>query len=288
MKDKVFISFSGGKTSAYMTKRLLQEHPDKEFTVLFANTGEEHEATLEFVEKCDKEFNFGVVWVEAKVNPERGKGTTHTVVDFESASRNGEPFESVIQKYGIPNKAYNHCTRELKLQPMLSYIRSFGWKNGQYSTAVGIRFDELDRMSKPSMEKGVIYPCVGWKITKQHVLDWWAMQPFNLEIPEHLGNCKWCWKKSERKLLTIMQSNPEFFNFPKRMESTYSMAGGERKDGEQREPRVFFRENKSTDDLIQLSTKPFKPYVDGHYPIIGDELDIGGGCGDGCEIGTDN
>ena len=55
MQDKTLvISFSGGRTSAYMTHLLLQQRDLwKDVIVLFANTGQEDERTLDFVNNCD-------------------------------------------------------------------------------------------------------------------------------------------------------------------------------------------------------------------------------------------
>lgn len=59
---KLLISFSGGETSAYMTYSLLEQFKDwYDIQVVFANTGEENEATLDFVNRCDKELGFNVV-----------------------------------------------------------------------------------------------------------------------------------------------------------------------------------------------------------------------------------
>ena len=76
-KDKVLvISFSGGRTSAYLTWRLLQEKDAwKDVVVIFANTGQEHQKTLDFVKNCDDHFGFNTVWIDASVNDERGVGT---------------------------------------------------------------------------------------------------------------------------------------------------------------------------------------------------------------------
>ena len=52
-----------------------------------------------------------VVWVESITNPEYRKGVTAKVVSFVTASRNGEPFEAMIKKHGIPNITQPHCTR---------------------------------------------------------------------------------------------------------------------------------------------------------------------------------
>lgn len=293
LRDRIFISFSGGKTSAYMTKMLLdhfrKNDPSKRVVVLFANTGQEHEETLKFVDRCDKEFGFGTVWLEAVVSPKYGEGIAHRVVNFETASRKGEPFEGVIAKYGIPNAASPSCTRDTKLAPMRSYLRSIRWKPSDYSTAVGIRIDEMDRVSLTKMQKeGYFYPCVDSGVTKEDIRNWWLTQRFNLNIPEHWGNCMWCWKKSNRKLLTIARNNPEFFAFPKLMEEKYPFAGPDRRVGPERPPRVFFRKGMSVKDILREAAEGnFVPFEDDKFIPFDDELDVGGACGDSCEIGAD-
>tara|TARA_R100001244_G_scaffold105520_1_gene78269 strand:- start:268 stop:1254 length:987 start_codon:yes stop_codon:yes gene_type:complete len=292
LKKKIAISFSGGKTSAYMTKMLMdrfRDDPEYEVVVTFANTGEEHEETLKFVDRCDKAFDLDVVWLEAEVIPEKGVGTTFRVVDFESASRDGRPFEDVIKKYGIPNKSYNHCTRETKLAPLQKFVNSTGWHKGDVSWAVGIRYDEMDRVSLTSMvTRNVFYPCVDAQVTNKDVIDFWAEQSFNLNIPSHLGNCKWCWKKSKRKLLTLFVDHPEFFDFPLRMEREYALVAGKRRDGgEEVRKRTFFRENKSGLDLLELSKLPFEPFSDHNYVEFDSDMDVGGSCGESCEVFSD-
>lgn len=292
LKDRISISFSGGKTSAYMTKMLLdyfrEFEPQREVIVTFANTGQEHEKTLEFVMNCDLAFNFGVIWLEAVVNPERGKGIRHKIVDFDSAAREGEPFEAYIAKHGIPNQMYNQCTSRLKTEVMDSFRKSIKWGK-DHSVAIGIRADEIDRVSLTAMQKhNAFYPCVDAGVTKADVRDWWADQHFNLDIPEHLGNCRFCWKKSKRKLLTIAREHPEFFDFPLRMELQYALAGGIRKDGEERKPRVFFRGNQSAQDILREAAEGnFEPFVDDKFIPFDSDLDVGGSCGESCEVFAD-
>jgi 3'-phosphoadenosine 5'-phosphosulfate sulfotransferase (PAPS reductase)/FAD synthetase len=56
---RLFISFSGGRTSAMMTQRLLETRSsDQQIVVLFANTGLENEETLRFVDQCDRKLGF--------------------------------------------------------------------------------------------------------------------------------------------------------------------------------------------------------------------------------------
>lgn len=249
----LFVSFSGGETSALMTYLLLTQWRDRwdEIIVVFANTGRENEATLRFVDQFARHFGIVVVWVEAVFHPEKGQGTTHRVVDFATASRNGEPFEAMIKKYGIPNQKYPHCTRELKLRPMYSYVKSLGWESKTFDVAVGIRADEPDRREAHHIAKRIIYPLLDWQpTTKPEVNQFWHAQPFRLELCGYQGNCIGCWKKSNRKLLTIMDDSPGAFDFFERMEKQYGLVGSEFAKGvAPGYRRTFYRGNRSVDDL---------------------------------------
>lgn len=279
--EKLVISFSGGRTSAYMARWIQLNMPDSEKTFIFANTGQEDERTLAFVNECDKRWGLGVVWIEADVSQERGKATRHKIVSFETASRKGEPFEDVIKKYGIPNQAYPHCTRELKLQPITSYVRENGLQDALM--CVGIRADEIDRMRHDARDAGIVYPLVSWHPkTKQQVVEWWRNQDFDLAVPERLGNCTWCWKKTVRKHLTNIAENASVYDFPARMESLYGLSG-HNVDGNK---RVFFRNHTSTKQLIDMASQPFSPFVESHeyqYGLFDEAMDTAAGCSESCE-----
>ena len=67
IKEPTCISFSGGRTSAYMLWRVLEAHGGKlpqEAVVCFANTGKEDEATLQFVQDCSTHWNVEIHWIE--------------------------------------------------------------------------------------------------------------------------------------------------------------------------------------------------------------------------------
>lgn len=269
---KIISSFSGGKTSAYMTIKLKEQYPD--LIVLFANTGQENQETLDFVHKCDIEYNLGVIWLEAVVCHGERKSTSFKIVDYKSASMKGEPFEDMILKFGIPNKSYPHCTRELKLRPIKSWLKEHQIKD--YKMAVGIRIDEEGRSAKDAIKENLFYPFIEQKIDKIDVNDFWEDQSFNLELEDYQGNCKWCWKKSTKKLLRIMQEKPEHFDFPERMETLYGLAGYN-EDGTK---RVFFRGHVSTHKL-----KEMRSYIDESVlaqMTIFDE-DVNSCCSESCE-----
>ena len=276
----LLISFSGGETSSYMTIANIEKWR-KEYeniAVVFANTGQENEQTLEFIERCDKENELGVVWVEAVVYHGERKGTSFKIVDFETACRSGVVFEDVIKKYGIPNHASPHCTRELKLRPITAYIKNMGW--GDYDTAIGIRIDEIDRIDKNALTKNFIYPLCDSKTTKADINDYWKSQRYRLVLLEHQGNCKWCWKKSLKKLLTIAKESPDFFYFPARMEREYShhVTSTSTVYNDLR----FFRGHRSALDILELSKQPFEQFTD----KFREETELSGSCSESCEAFT--
>lgn len=288
MKPRLSISFSGGRTSAVMTKLLLGKHASShEISVCFANTGQEHEATLDFVNQCDEKLGFGTVWLEAVVNPEKGKGVTHRVVNYKTASRDGRPFRDYIAKYGIPNMGSPQCTTRLKENVLDSYRKSCGWKPRTYDTAIGIRADEADRVSVRAAEQRFIYPLVELGYTKEQVIDEVRSWGFDLAIPEHYGNCVWCWKKSYRKLMTLAVEAPHVFDFPRQMETEFQYfkcnPAVTSPDGR----RLFFRKFKSVEDIFADASKPFERFTDKHHIPYNEDLDFGVGCGESCEIGSD-
>lgn len=309
MRERLFISFSGGETSAYMTVMLLLTiwffKLDVQVVILFANTGQENEETLEFVDWCDRELfaplGHRVVWIEAVMHPGERKSPTDHVVDFATAARDGEPFEAAISKYGIPNYKFKDCTRSLKLRPMEAYLRSIQWAAGTYTTAIGIRRDEMDRCSTQAKERRLIYPLAhAWPTTKPNINFFWREQPRRLRLKGYEGNCKWCWKKSFRKHYTILREAPEAYDFPARMEATYQFVGPEflKDPATRRDPlpegyhRVFFRGNKSVADLKREAAAlpdTFVPAPDDAdvYVEFDPDLDVNNGCEESCEVHAD-
>lgn len=296
MKKKLLIGFSGGETSAFMAQ-WLRAHKAEEYEMIFvfANTGQENEQTLEFVEKCDKYFELGVVWIEAIINPKMGQGTRMKVVHFKNASRNGEPFEAHISKYGIPNMENLACTRELKTNTMKAYARSIGWKRSDYEIAIGIRVDEIDRINSRHKEERLIYPLAspkwGIPMTKPKINFYWKQMPFRLELKGYEGNCMACHKKSLRKLLTIAQDTPEKFDWAIKMEKKYEqfIPPSHAHNKAIKLPVRFYRNYLSAKEIIEMSKQPFERAVDdskNYYTqteLFGHELDTPNGCSESCE-----
>lgn len=67
IEGPALISFSGGRTSAYMLHQILHAHDGElpsDVVVTFANTGKEREETLRFVYECGIRWNCNIHWLE--------------------------------------------------------------------------------------------------------------------------------------------------------------------------------------------------------------------------------
>lgn len=211
------ISFSGGRTSAYMLWRVLQSNgglPD-DSVVCFANTGKEEEATLRFVQRCSDEWGVQIVWLE--YIPHEETRQRFRVVNFETASRNGEPLEAVIRaKQYLPNPVTRFCTVEAKIRTMANYLLSIGMAEsqaeGERCSMVGIRADEERRAAKIADKWRIPLYLAG--VDVHEVGEFWSRQPFNLELQTYngrtlAGNCDLCFLKPANQVFTLIQEKPE-------------------------------------------------------------------------------
>lgn len=225
------ISFSGGRTSAYMLHRILDANQGlpEEAVVCFANTGKEEEATLEFVRDCSANWSVPIVWLEYLPDDPKFK-----VVDFETASRNGEPFEALIRKRQfLPNPVSRFCTVEMKVRTMHRYLKSVGFT--EWQSMLGIRADEPRRVAKignqdygKHEEKRA--PLAADGITAKDVGEFWKAQPFDLKLNNvngktmH-GNCDLCFLKGGAQIVSLIAEKPERAVWWAKMETLVQSSG---------------------------------------------------------------
>lgn len=284
MKTPLIVSCSFGKSSMFMANWLIENKSDiYDLHFLFANTGREMEETLIFGDKCQKHFGINLIWLEADINPKKGIGPRHKIVNFKTASRNGEPFESLIKKEGIPNIKRAMCTDRLKTQVMRSWMRENGFLKRGYCapTAIGMRADEPKRNNPDSpvaKRYNLVYPLSHWidgGIDKQDVNDFWEQMPFNLEIEDYQGNCITCFKKSDKKLLRIAKENPEYFSWNSKMEDNYSFINS---DGVN--PNFFFRGRRNARNICGIAHEIDEKMIIAITKTYGDE---NSGCSESCD-----
>jgi hypothetical protein len=288
MKKNLLVSFSGGETSAFMAQWLWKNKQDEyNMVFVFANTGYETKETIDFLINCSNHFGFDIHYLQPFVHHYNRKSTGYDeVLDIESLKMNGEPFEEVVKKYGLPNQKFKHCTRELKANP----IRHFGddWFRGEdYYMAIGIRQDEFDRMSVNKEKLKLIYPLVSSKyipMTKKKVNFFWSQQPFRLELKGYEGNCVFCWKKSDKKLFTLVK-DPRFkpqLDAIKQLEERYKNHYPRKENLSEKGELRMYRGNRTISD-IEIQAQEF------HEDIKNDhELDPEYACEVFSECGIDN
>lgn len=207
------VSFSGGRTSAFMLHEILQAHggrlPD-DVVVCFANTGKEREETLRFVHECGSRWGVVVHWLEWQAD-----APGFAVVGYNSASRNGEPFAGLIRKRKfLPNAVTRYCTQELKIRVIKKWVReTLGWDHWQ--SVIGLRYDEGARVLKSlahNDQNGTrwknVMPMAKARHTKADVAAFWTAQPFDLALRSYEGNCDLCFLKARAKLQAIIRENP--------------------------------------------------------------------------------
>jgi 3'-phosphoadenosine 5'-phosphosulfate sulfotransferase (PAPS reductase)/FAD synthetase len=198
-----------------MLWRVLQAHGGKlpdDAIVCFANTGKEDEATLRFVQRVSEEWDVPIVWLEFRDTEQRFE-----VVSFETASREGQPFEALIRKRNyLPNPVTRFCTIDLKIRPIGRYLLSIGMAEtkteAENMSMIGMRADEQRRAAKIADKSRI--PLVKAGITKQDVGEFWRAQKFDLELPNMNGvtmhgNCDLCFLKGGGQILSLVTEKPE-------------------------------------------------------------------------------
>ena len=213
------ISFSGGRTSGFMLKQILDAHGGalpENVRAVFANTGKEMPETLDFVRECGDQWRVPIAWVEYRIADD-GR-STFDVVNHNSASRNGEPYKALIDKKGyLPNPVTRFCTIELKIRVMRDFARSLGWDH--WTNIIGLRADEPARVAKTRARSGVerwenSVPLADAGVSSSDVSKFWARQPFDLRLPNingstPLGNCDLCFLKGAATIAGIIRERPD-------------------------------------------------------------------------------
>ena len=115
-KIRHILSISGGKDSAALAFYLRDTRPDINFEYVFFDTGEELPETYDYLNKLERALGIKVEYIHPK-----------------------KSFEKLLQQYNnfLPSPTERWCTRQLKLEALIDYV-----KEGTIYNYVGIRADE--------------------------------------------------------------------------------------------------------------------------------------------------
>lgn len=117
----------------------------------------------------------------------------------------------------LPSPAQRLCTAYAKEKTSAHFLRGLGI---DYIFIPGLRADEMRRVVK-ARARGDVCPLASAGVTKPMILDWWRSQPFDLEIPDLLGNCGGCFLKSTGKMLWIAHYHPDVLEPMAALEEEY-------------------------------------------------------------------
>ncbi len=232
VEGPALISFSGGRSSAYMLHEILRAHdgvlpPDVH--VVFANTGKEAEETLRFVHECGARWGVRVRWLEWVDREGRQTAASDRFVEvgLNSAARRGEPLKALFRRKGyLPNAVTRFCTADAKIDTMKQFMLSLGYE--KWINVVGLRFDEGHRILKQANRNRLgkerwrsIWPLAKAEITKPDVTRFWLgdnadprhlthplPQGFDLGLRDYEGNCDGCFLKGDKVLMFQEREKP--------------------------------------------------------------------------------
>lgn len=218
---------SGGRTSALMHVLTIAANLDQLhlYRPCFGNTGTEEKRTLIFLKLLDEATLVPVTWLEFQPPEVYGAPPRYArsqVVTYETAERGLRvwyEFLTTLAAYReqakgegptAPSAFMRLCTSYMKLKTIHRHVRAA--LGEEYDYAVGLRADEPGRVAslKGQERGGVVFqtPLASAGIVKEDVLSFWREQPFDLELPEYLGNCLYCMLKDEPDLATVTREYP--------------------------------------------------------------------------------
>lgn len=171
---KVLVSVSGGKDSTATLCLALERMPKKDIFVVFADTGNEHPLTYDYVGFLERWSCIPFKWVKADFtewwwsrrdyvrdvwplpNPKKKtypEGVPADVIArvlkvFEKGPTGNPYLDLCIIKGRFPSRMAQFCTDELKKQPINKYTNELVAKYGEVESWQGVRADESVKRAK--------------------------------------------------------------------------------------------------------------------------------------------
>jgi len=279
---------------------------------IFCDTGAEHPKTYEFINNVVNHFGIDLTCIRADISLEKGIGSTYRVVPLSECKHDLVPFRATMMKHSTPTLINCHCTDRMKSTPSDKYCNDkYGRRN--FTKWLGMRIDEPGRINnvKNQLEMfeietkkkapvnldylGNISDC-----TKQDVLDFWSKMPFDLEIPEWLGNCMFCIKKTPQKVALAARQEPEhaakfieLINDPEiRVKMVNVQTGSYYQNSDDLEPIPIYETRELPNDIMYRQSQSLVSIVAAYADIseedlidnitFGKKLDTGS-CSESCE-----
>lgn len=266
----IVASFSGGKDSTALLVAL--QRTGVPFTAVFADTGWEHPATLEYVDEVADKLGI----------------TVHKV---------GVPGGMVARaetRAGFPTRMARWCTGELKVEPIRQFTAGLRSQVGDTVAAVGVRADEsAKRAAMPELEDdpdghgwdGYVWrPLLRW--TVDDVIHTIRSAGLDVNPLYRMGldrvGCFPCIFASKAELQTMAQVWPERVDQIEALEQRFTALRVERnavKPGRYSHPQATFFQSRRAD----MQPQGIRELVDWSYTSRGGkQFDLFPGARGGC------
>lgn len=182
----VVIAFSGGKDSTAMTMRMHELGERAE--LLFTPAGNEPQDLFDHVAMIQKTTGFSLVQLRAP-----------------------SLVELIRQWNALPNHRQRWCTREIKIQPAIAFLKA----NPGATLCIGLRFDEEHREGMYGDQCAYRYPLREWKWNEADVLGYLAGR--GISVPKRT-NCKLCYGQRIGEWFDLWRNDPDGWAEGERLE----------------------------------------------------------------------
>lgn len=180
---KHIIALSGGKDSTAMALRLAEINPDIDYEYICTPTGDELPEMKEHWQRLES-------ILQKPINKITNKSLYEWIEHFDA----------------LPNWRQRWCTRLLKIQPCLAYIKSFKQKPALY---VGLRADEEERKGIYSENVKTIFPLREWGWDLQKVKDY--LKEKCIKIPRRT-DCSMCFYQKISEWFYLWRDNRDYWD----------------------------------------------------------------------------
>lgn len=305
MKTLRVVSVSGGKDSTATLLLALETNWTDDVRAAFADTGNEHEITLEYLDYLEVKTGVKITRLSAdlseRVNKRREsllriaagepesvvyKGvnakTKWTAANARKAAEfmhpTGNPFlDACLMRGGFPRRMRQYCTQELKVEPLEKYQMGLLPEAGRIESWQGIRADESNkRSSYPDYEWGpkwaVNRPILRWgveRVFEQHRRHGVRPNPLYSMGMKRVG-CMPCINASKQEIAQIARRFPEHIERIAAWEALIKKVAREKNEA----MPFFHAENSSRRGIHKTVTWAKTTHGGKQYDLLGDAEDV--------------
>ncbi len=202
MTERHVLGISGGRDSAALAVYMRQQHPELDIEYFFTDTGKELPEVYEFLGRLEGFLGKPI----ARLNPER---------DFDFWLKEYKDF--------LPSPQTRWCTKQLKIKPFETWVKTSVQRGDQVPSYVAIRSDEDYREGYVSGQSNlkVHLPFREAGIDKAGVTE--LLEAAGVGLPSYYrwrsrSGCTFCFYQQKIEWARLLDEHPDAFEDAKRYE----------------------------------------------------------------------